>query len=167
MTEIRKALPEDAEAILAYCRQAGGESDNLTFGPEGVAMTVEGEQAYLESILHSDKQLYLVAVQDGQIVGTGIFASFPKARLAHRGEFSLSVKRALWGSGIGTRLMEAILAFARDAAKVRIISLEVRSDNERAIALYRKFGFETVGTFDGFLHINGQDVSCDIMRLHL
>lgn len=29
---IRKARPEDAEKILAYLRQIGGETDNLTFG---------------------------------------------------------------------------------------------------------------------------------------
>ena len=60
-----------------------------------------------------------------------------------------------------------MISFARDVAKVEIISLEVRSDNKRAIALYQKFGFETIGTFPGFLKIHGEDVSCDIMRLQL
>lgn len=60
-----------------------------------------------------------------------------------------------------------MLDFARNVAKVEIISLEVRSDNERAVRLYKKFGFETVGVFEGFLKINGEDVSCDIMRLKL
>ena len=63
--------------------------------------------------------------------------------------------------------MEKIIDFAKNVAKTETISLEVRSDNERAIALYKKFGFETVGTFHGFMKINGEDVSCDIMRLAL
>ena len=167
MLEIRRAVPSDAENILEYCKVIGGESDNLTFGAEGVSITVEKEKEYLESILHADNQLYLIAINDQEIVGTAVFSAFAKPRLAHRAEISLSVKKSMWGHHIGTRFMEEIIAFAKNIARTEILSLEVRSDNARAIALYKKFGFETVGTFPGFMKINGADVSCDIMRLPL
>ena len=167
MIEIRKAVPSKAERILDYCKAVGAESDNLTFGAEGVSITPEKEKAYLASILHADNQLYLVAVDNGEIVGTAIFSGFTKARLSHRAGISISVRKALWGNHIGTRFMEQIIDFAKNTAKTEIISLEVRSDNERAIALYQRFGFETVGTFDGYMRINGVDVRCDIMRLCL
>ena len=167
MLEIRKATALDAEKILEYCKVAGGESDNLTFGSEGISITVAKEKEYLESILHSEKQLYLVAENDSEIVGTAVFSSYSKPRLAHRGEISISVKKSMWGKHIGTRFMEEILFFAKETAHVDILSLEVRCDNERAIALYQKFGFEIVGAFDGFMRINGQDISCYMMRLQL
>ena len=167
MAEIRKATAADAEKILEYCKIIGGESDNLTFGPEGVSMTVEREKEYLESIIKSEKQLYLIAVMDGEIVGSGVFSGYAKPRLAHRGEISLSVRKSMWGQHIGTRLMEEIIHFAKYTAKAEIISLEVRSDNERAIALYKKFGFETFGTFKGFMKIEGEYIDCDMMRLCL
>lgn len=167
MTIIRKATAADAENILAYCQLIGAESDNLTFGAEGVSFTVEQEQEYLNGILHSDTQLYLVAEYEGEIVGTAGFSAFNKARLAHRGEINISVRKSMWGRHIGTRFMEEIIRFARDTAHAEILSLEVRSDNARAIALYRKFGFETVGTFEGFMKIDGVYVNCDIMRLQL
>ena len=44
---IRPAHSEDAAAILAYLRQIGAESDNLTFGPEGLPITEEQERQYL------------------------------------------------------------------------------------------------------------------------
>lgn len=165
--EIRRATASDAEQILEYCRQIGGETENLTFGPEGVSITVEQEQAHLERILHSDKQLYLIAVQDGEVVGAGIFTGYRKPRLAHRGEISISVRQSMWGRHIGARFLEAILDFAKHTANVDIISLEVRSDNTRAISLYRKFGFETIGTFKGCMKIHGEEIDCDIMCLHL
>lgn len=167
MVEIRRATAADAENILEYCKVIGGESDNLTFGAEGVPITVEREREYLESIQDSDKQLYLVAVDDGEVVGTAAFSAFGKRRLAHRGEISISVRKSMWGNHIGTWFMEEIIQFAKETAKVEIISLEVRSDNARAIALYKKFGFEQIGTFEGFMKIDGNDVDCDIMRLHL
>ena len=167
MVEIRRATAADAEKILEYCKIAGGETDNLTFGAEGVSITVEQERDYLENVLHSTNQLYLIAVQDGDVVGTGILSGFGKPRLAHRGELSLSVKQALWGNYIGSRFLEKIIRFARETAGMEILSLEVRSDNHRAIGLYKKFGFETIGTFKGFMKINGAYVDSDIMCLQL
>ena len=32
---IKEALPEDAEARIAYSKQVGSETDNLSFGKEG------------------------------------------------------------------------------------------------------------------------------------
>ena len=167
MIEIRKAVPADAEKILEYCKAVGAESDNLTFGAEGVAITLEREREYLGSIFDSDKQLYLVAVDEDEVVGAAVFSSFTKARLSHRAEISISVRKAMWGNHIGTNFMERIIDFAKNTAGTEILSLEVRSDNERAIALYKKFGFKKIGTFDGFMKIDGINVSCDLMRLDL
>lgn len=167
MAIIRKAAVSDAENILEYCKAVGAETDNLTFGAEGISLTVEKEREYLKSFTDSDKQLYLVAEENNEIVGTAVFSGFSKARLSHRAEISISVKKAMWGNHIGTRFMERIIDFAKSTAHTEIISLEVRSDNERAISLYRRFGFEKIGTFDGYMKVNGKDVSCDIMRLNL
>ena len=167
MVEIRRATAADAEGILACCRCLGAESDNLTFGAEGVPFTVEQERAYLEGISRSERQLYLVAVQDGRIIGTASLSCFERPRLAHRGEISIAICKEAWGQGIGTAMMQQIIRFARECAHVEILSLEVRSDNARAIALYEKFGFETIGVFDGFMQIGGAQIPCNIMRLHL
>lgn len=167
MAVIRKAAVSDAENILEYCKAVGAETDNLTFGAEGISLTVEKEREYLKSFTDSDKQLYLVAEENNAIVGTAVFSGLSKARLSHRAEISISVKKAMWGNHIGTRFMERIIDFAKNTAHTEIISLEVRSDNERAISLYRRFGFEKIGTFDGYMKVNGKDVSCDIMRLNL
>lgn len=167
MLRIEKATALDAEKVLEYCKIIGGESDNLTFGTEGVPMTVEAEREYFERVSKSNRQVYLVAKIDGNVVGTATLACFERPRLAHRAEISISVRKDYWGNGIGTKLMQELIDFAKNSAGAEIISLEVRSDNRRAVALYEKFGFETIGRFPGFMKINGEDVSCDIMRLHL
>ena len=41
--EIRKATAADAEKVLDYCKIIGSESDNLTFGAEGVPFSTESE----------------------------------------------------------------------------------------------------------------------------
>ena len=87
--------------------------------------------------------------------------------MKHRGEFGVSVLKCEWGQGIGSMLLEAIIDFAKNVAHAEIISLEVRSDNERAIKLYEKYGFEKIGCFKGFFKIEGEYVDFDLMNLYL
>lgn len=166
MLEIGKAGAQDAEELLEFCRAVGGETDNLSFGPEGLPVSVSQEKAWLESFSEADKQIFLVAREAGKIVGTASLTGFAKPRMAHRGEISISVRKYMWGKRVGTRLMEELIRRAEQFS-LEILSLEVRSDNERAIGLYRKFGFETIGTFRGFMKIDGEPVAYDMMCLHL
>ena len=82
-------------------------------------------------------------------------------------DFPFSVRKDMWGKGVGSMLMEQIIDFAKNVAKVDIIALQVRSDNERAIHLYEKFGFEKFGTFKGYLKIRGEHIDFDFMNLYL
>ena len=108
-----------------------------------------------------------IARENGKIVGNAHFTGMTQERLKHRGTVGISVLKAEWGKGIGSRLMEAVMDFARNTAHIEIITLEVRSDNLRAIDLYKKFGFEKIGHFKGFLKIDGEYADFDLMNLYL
>ncbi len=56
----------------------------------------------------------------------------------------IAVKRKFRRQGLGKRLLQEISAFARER-EISKIHLEVRSENEAAVHLYRSFGFEEVG----------------------
>ena len=43
---IREATAEDAKALIEYTKIIGGESDNLTYGSEGMPITLEQEKAF-------------------------------------------------------------------------------------------------------------------------
>lgn len=167
MVKIEKAGPEDAAELLTFLKQVGGESDNLTFGSEGLPFTVEEEEAFLRSTENSPNTVMFVAKLDGKIVGNASFTASSRERLKHRGELAISVLKEAWGMGIGTRLTEAVIDFAKNTAHVEIIHLEVRSDNDRAIKLYEKVGFRKTGTFHGLLKIHGELIDCDLMDLFL
>jgi [ribosomal protein S18]-alanine N-acetyltransferase len=63
--------------------------------------------------------------------------------------YSLAVDPAARGRGVGRLLMEAVLACARSRGAVEV-GLEVRTDNEGAIALYRSLGFTGAGVVEGY-----------------
>ena len=167
MLEIRQATTKDAQAVLDFCKLVGGESDNLTYDGKGLPFTPEEEAAYLASMEASDHNFFLIAWEQGQIVGTCSYSGYANERLAHRGELGIAVRKSMWGRQVGSRLMEEIIGLARNNAHAEILSLEVRSDNLRAIALYQKYGFEKIGQFKGYLKINGELVDFDLMNLYL
>ncbi len=163
--KIEPVCPEDAEALLAYLKQIGGESDNLTFGAEGIPFTAEQERVHLQSVADSEDDIQLIVKQGDTIVADASLRRMPR-RMHHRAEIGISVAKAYWGQGIGSALMEALISFARERGICQL-NLEVRSDNERAIRLYEKFGFRKLVTFPAFFRVNGQDVDFDLMNLDL
>ncbi len=162
---IEEAHSSDANEILEFTKLIGGESDNLTFGKEGVSYSLEDEINYINSMLDSNSNIFLVARNNNKIVGTANYNTFASMRMNHRGELSVSVLKEYWNNGIGSMLIRELLQFAKQSAKAQIVSLEVRSDNLSAIHLYRKFGFEKIGTFKGYFKIDGKLVDFDIMQL--
>ena len=88
----------------------------------------------------------LVAVVDEQVVGLIGIDTFPnRPRRRHAGTFGINVHDDWQGKGIGAALMTACLNMADNWLNLRRLELEVYADNEAAIRLYEKFGFEREG----------------------
>lgn len=160
---IKKACVEDAAEILQYLKQIGAETDNLSFGVEGLPFTVESEAAYIRQIENSLDEIMLVAKDKGKVVGNASLSRMPR-RMKHRGDFSVSVLKEYWNKGIGSQLLHEIIQFAKENS-FEVIDLQVRSDNLSAIHLYEKFGFKKIGTHPAFFKIDGEKISFDYMCL--
>ena len=143
--EIRRAVPDDAGAVLAYLQMVGGESDNLTFGPEGPGLTEAEEREYLARAAASDNALVLLALHEGTIVGSLSFEGGRRARIRHTGEVGISVARAYTGKGIGRVLLEALIEWAEASGVIRKLNLRTRVDNTGAIRLYERLGWVAEG----------------------
>ena len=66
---------------------------------------------------------------------------------------NITVAPKLRKLGLGARIMEAIEGVAAQQKMPRII-LEVRATNEPAYALYKKLGYEQIGTRKGYYPAN-------------
>ena len=75
---IEKATSLDAALILKYLKQVGGETDNLTFGPEGMPFTVAEEASFIAQTEHSCDDIMLVAKETGKIVGIASLSRLPR-----------------------------------------------------------------------------------------
>ena len=162
----RTAAPEDAEKLLEYTKIVGGETDFLTFGVDGIPFTVEQEAGLLAQMADSPHSRFFLALDGDRIIGSSTVNGFGNPRLRHRATVAITVLRKYWGRGIGSGLMARMIAFARETG-AQLLSLEVRSDNERAKGLYRKFGFTSFGTFPKYFKLDGQFYDVDCMALSL
>ena len=103
---IERARTEDAAALLDYLKIVGGETENLSFGAEGVPLSLEAEQDYLRSQCESADNVQYLAKVDGEIIGTASLNRKPR-RMSHRGEFGISLKKAWWGCGAAAHALSA------------------------------------------------------------
>ncbi|QCX33455.1 GNAT family N-acetyltransferase [Caloramator sp. E03] len=152
---IRKAQEDDAREIVKISDKIGGESDNLTFGVDDYYFDEEEERIIIRNIKKRNNCLFIVGIVDERIVGILTFIASQRKRLMHRGDVSIYILKDYWGLGIGSYMMDYFLNWAKEAKTIKKVSLEVRADNQRAINLYKKFGFEIEGTIKDALCING------------
>ena len=162
----RVAQANDAEALLLHLECVGGETDYLSFGKDTFKISVEKEARFIEKFYNSKKDVMFVAMDGERVVGNASLVRNRIDRYSHRAELSITVLRDYWGRGIGNRLMQLMIDFAKET-KCEIIYLETRSDNVSAISLYKKFGFEKIGVYNNFFKINGEYFNADLMVLYL
>lgn len=142
---IREARISDAPALIEYVQTVAGETDFLTFGAGEFQLTVREEESFIEKSRKEPNQLCIIAEVGGCIVAMLNVHASPKKRLRHIGEFGITVRKDHWGQGIGTKLVEAMLDWARASKLLRKLNLKVQVNNTTAIRLYERFGFEKEG----------------------
>ena len=160
---IREAIPDDAEKMILYLNQVGGESDNLLYGENEFIVPVEGVKRKLAMSKESENSIVLIAIENEQIIARAELEGYYAARIRHRAKFSISVKKEYWNQGIGTEMIKRIFDQAK-TMKIRIIELEVITDNLRAISLYHKMGFTDIGIYKKYFFVNGLFKDAVIMQ---
>jgi len=112
--------------------------------------------------------LLLVAELHGEVVGNGgLHLPSQQLRRRHAMNLGIAVLPHAQGQGVGSALMQALCGYADGWAQVLRIELSVFTDNERALALYRKFGFVQEGLHRAYALRGGEYADVYSMaRLH-
>jgi ribosomal protein S18 acetylase RimI-like enzyme len=103
-----------------------------------------------------------VAVDGERVVGWCDVVPKSHETLRHSGTLGMGVAASHRGIGVGTALLRATLegAFARGLTRVELV---VRTDNEPAIELYRRHGFELEGRLRRYIVVDG--VACEALQM--
>lgn len=150
---LRKARPEDAEAMLDYLERTSAETHFMVRLPKEVTLSLEEEQAFLSDCLSSDRRIMLAAFAGDRIVGNvAISPMGEQYKVRHRANLGIAIVQEYCNCGLGSILMEEGIAFTKHAGYEQL-ELGVFADNERAIYLYQKFGFQDIGKIPRAFHL--------------
>ena len=142
---LRPPQESDAAEMLDFRRKSLGESDFLMSYPEEIeSHTVESQLAFINRMIDSPKDKMFTAIVDGKIAGTGQVSFNTRIKTKHRASIGIALLKEYWGLGIGSAIFTEIIKSATEYGGITQLELEVVEGNHRAIALYKKFGFETV-----------------------
>jgi len=168
---IRAMTPADRERFREHfarhrAESAGQEKPFMPYSREGSDAPRGIDFEALERPLErAGWQRAFCAVAGDRIVGEvnlkgdGLYSGL------HRCELGIGIEAPYRGQGLGRRLMETALEFARAAPSLEWVDLKVFGHNAPARALYRSLGFREIGTIEDRFRVDGVRVADVIMTL--
>jgi putative acetyltransferase len=107
----------------------------------------------------SEGTVRLVACLEQKLIGQLDIHTFPsRPRRRHVGKIGMAVRDEFQGKRVGTALLQAAVDSADQWLNLLRLELEVFSDHEPAIRLYKRFGFAIEGTLVRFAYRAGRYV---------
>ncbi|MDG3088451.1 GNAT family N-acetyltransferase [Vibrio hannami] len=151
--EIRRAEASDAKAVKEIYENEQAYSETLQLPNPSI-------ETWEKRLRNTPENVYsYVALVDGNIVGNIGFEVCSNPRRRHVGSFGMGVKDSNAGKGVGSALLKTIIDLSDNWLNLRRLELTVYTDNERAIRLYKKFGFEVEGQSKDYAFRNGEYVA--------
>ncbi len=155
--------PEETKCIIRRAKPGDYESMTRLFqGPRVVWGTLQlpfpSEEFWRKRMAEpAEGYISLVACVGNELVGELGLMTFPNApRRRHAAKLGMAVHDDWQGKGIGSALMQAAADMADKWLNILRLELEVYTDNEPAIRLYKKFGFTIEGTLRCFGYRDGK-----------
>ena len=137
---------EDAEKMLNYIKKACGETDFLLrYSEEWNNVSVESEEKWVKNLIESQSSLAITCYIDGEIAGNCEINFRGGIKTSHRATVAIAILKEYWNLGIGSAMFAELIAVAEARPEIEIIELEFVEGNDRAKALYEKFGFRIIG----------------------
>ncbi|HEU4766956.1 MAG TPA: GNAT family N-acetyltransferase [Pyrinomonadaceae bacterium] len=155
--QIRRAEPDDCDAVYEMFT-----SPQVYVGT--LQLPYPSREYWRKRIAEGEGCYYLVAVSGEHVIGMVSVDTFPHIpRRRHAGHIGISVAEAWQGKGVGNALMHAGIDLADKWLNLTRLELEVYADNEAAIRLYERFGFEHEGVLRRHAFRNGEYVDAIMM----
>ena len=130
----------DAPGFNVLRRMPGVFETTLGLPSERVQHSIDGFQRF-----GPDDHIFVAVLEDGTVIGSAGLQVCTNPRMRHVGTLGMLVHTEFQNQGIGTALMRTVLELADNWLMLVRVELEVYADNQRAVRLYEKFGFETEG----------------------
>ena len=161
---VRLAQEADAARLLALRTALFEQTDFMLWEAGEFRDSADDESKRIARLNGAPNSLCLVAEDTEHLVGFLSAMGGPVNRLRHSTTLALGVLRTHWGQGVASALLGEALAWSRRAGLVRV-ELTVHTTNQRAIAVYKRSGFQVEGTRRRSLLVAGRYVDEYLMSI--
>ncbi|WP_025100751.1 N-acetyltransferase [Burkholderia sp. A1] len=157
MITLRPLTPDDFDRFWPTFQAIAAAQETYAYDP---AITREAARAlWIDLPLHT-----FVAEQDGELLGSYYLKPNAAGPGNHVCNCGYMVSPAARGKGVAQRMCEHSLQVAREAGFLAMQFNSVVATNEVAVALWKKMGFEVVGTLPrAYRHARLGLVDCLVM----
>ena len=142
---IREAEPEDAAELVAFLNRVSLETDFTSLDGDGILLTSEEMEIFLNKQASSDNQITLLAFLNDKIAGIVNITADQRKRVRHIGDLFIVIGKKYWNNGLGSLLLEEVVEWAQASGILRRLQLTVQTRNLAAVHLYQKHGFAIEG----------------------
>lgn len=147
MLEIRKLVEEDAHDYWELRKVALKEVPEAFAMSYKEAMAIENPIEHIKETTKDEKTDYFGVFLEGELVGAATLKQEKSIKMAHRANIgAVYVSAKSRGTGAGSALIKTILEDAKLNPTIEKINLSVVTTNTPAVVLYKKLGFEVIGT---------------------
>lgn len=174
---IRMLTLEDLDAFITHALASSAESGrdgDPYFGPYSATERFHQEairertQERWKRLLKEPGWRRSWGVFDGNlVVGSASLSGGELRTELHRVTLGMAVLRPYRGRGLGGRLLQEAIDWCRLQPSIEWLDLGVFGDNLPAQALYRKFGFQTIGEVRDRWRIDGRIIDEITMTLRV
>ena len=151
---IRYPKWEDVDALTEYINELSQEDTFITVHHE--VMTKENEMHYLaDNFCKMEKgdMIQLFAFVEG-VFAANCSIERGTRRMKHVGTVAIAIQKAYREEGIGTVLLETLIAQAKKLP-LALLTLSCYETNDRALHVYEKVGFQKAGMIPGAIDLHG------------
>ncbi|MBS2970298.1 GNAT family N-acetyltransferase [Metabacillus sp. KIGAM252] len=143
-TMIRFATQADAFKMTRYIKKILGETPYMISEAGEYHPSIEDEEYWIKQT-YQDGGMILLAFSGRSLIGMLSVNRHKRNRRNHVCSFGISVKNSFQGHGIGKELMRRMIEWCKGEQGLEKITLEVFSNNHKAIQLYKTLGFKEEG----------------------
>ncbi len=140
---LRAPSRNDAHELNSFYYDICGESEYLARYQEECTFNDANEVKYIANTIDSPNNMMIVCTVNSKIIGTCEFVGYNRLKCKHRAGIMMALSQEYWGKGIGSAMLNELIDIAKEQG-IEQLELEMIEGNERALSLYKKFGFETV-----------------------
>ncbi|GAA0177114.1 GNAT family N-acetyltransferase [Clostridium sediminicola] len=143
---IRNAQLGDEQGLIDQMKIVDSETKFLAREPGEFNFSLEQEREFIKNTAKDENSLFLIGEIDSRIIANcsvGVISN--NKRYLHRAAMGIAVCKDYWRNGIGKKMMQECIKWCKEKG-IEQLELEVVTENNRAVSMYKSLGFQIYGT---------------------